>query len=60
MTCKHCNCEMVPGKALVPIYGGLPDFYGGSVVTVSPTGKTKLIDCLKCPKCGYSVSVGEE
>jgi len=60
MKCKRCNILMVKGKALENILSGIPDFIGDTqVCTLSPSGKTKLIDCLKCPECGYSVKVGE-
>lgn len=47
---------MKPSKAIAQTYGGSPDFPGGTVVTMSPEGPGKLIDCLKCEKCGHSVS----
>lgn len=47
---------MQPGKALIQtIRGGSPDL-GGEVMTFSAGGPGKLIDCWKCPACGWSVS----
>jgi len=49
---------MVPGKAIENTYVGLPDFIGDThICTVSPGGPGKLVDCLKCPSCGWSVTV---
>lgn len=56
--CKKCMVVMRPGKAIQQTYSvGAPDFPGDhEVVTVSAGGPGKLIDCLKCPKCGHSVT----
>ena len=56
--CKHCNGEMKPGKALQSTFNsGMPDFPGDkNVVTLSPGGPGKLIDCLKCSNCGWSMA----
>lgn len=56
MICYRCGGEMKPGKAIEQTYSGSPDFIGGAVVTMSPGGKGRLIDCLKCEKCGHSVT----
>ena len=56
--CRKCGGQMVDGTALVDIYGGVPDFTGGDVVTMSPTGKAKMLRCLKCETCGHSVTFG--
>lgn len=53
--CKHCHTSMAPGIAIEQTYTGAPDFPGGEVVTMSPGGPGKLIECLKCPQCGWSV-----
>ncbi|MGZ8158355.1 MAG: hypothetical protein ACXWT4_06055 [Methylobacter sp.] len=59
MNCKRCQGEMKPGKAIKNTLTGIPDFIGDDhVCTVSPGGPGKLIDCLKCPECGYSVTLG--
>lgn len=31
----------------------------GCVVTVSPDGTARQIECFKCHRCGYSVSKGQ-
>ena len=56
--CKHCNGDMKPGKALQSTFNsGMPDFPGDkNVVTLSPGGPGKLIDCLKCSNCGWSMA----
>lgn len=54
--CSKCGGALEPGIALVDINGGVPDFEGGEVVTMSPTGRAKIVDCLKCETCGHSVS----
>ena len=56
MKCRRCGGAMAPGVALAQTHGGVPDFPGGDVVTVSPSGPGRLIDCLKCEKCGHSVA----
>lgn len=59
MKCKRCNGEMKPGKAIEQTYTGIPDFIGGDVVTMSPGGPGRLIDCLKCVECGWSVTASK-
>lgn len=55
-SCVRCNTMLEPGKAMENTLVGIPDFIGDPYpVTVSPGGPGKLIDCLKCPTCGYSV-----
>lgn len=55
-TCKRCDEPMGHGKAIVSTSVGQPDFAAdGEVVTVSPGGPGRLVDCLKCPQCGLSV-----
>ena len=56
-TCKQCGGKMLPGKAIKETLTGMADFSGGEVVTVSPSGAGKLIDCLKCTQCGWSVTL---
>jgi hypothetical protein len=57
--CRKCGAEMLPGVALVNRLVGIPDFIGSrSVVTVSPDTKQPLqVRCLKCMRCGWSVTV---
>lgn len=57
--CKHCHTPMHTGLAIQQTYTGTPDFPGGEVVTMSPGGPGKWIDCLKCPQCGWSGTKGE-
>lgn len=54
MFCKKCYVPLERGQAMVSTWVGAPDFPGGAVVTLSPGGPGKLVDCLKCPKCGFS------
>lgn len=56
MNCKKCDGKMIKSQAIGRTWTGLPDFIGGSVVTVSPGGPGRLIQCLKCAECGWSVS----
>lgn len=53
--CKCCGGAMAPGQALEQTFAGIPDFPGGAVVTMSPRGPGKLVDCMKCENCGWSV-----
>lgn len=55
-TCRKCGGAMKPGKAIAQTWTGSPDFPGDNhCVTLSPGGAGKLIDCIKCEKCGHSV-----
>ena len=36
------------GIALIPNLSGIPDFEDGCVVTVSPDGTARQIECFKC------------
>lgn len=56
-TCKKCGGLMKPSTALDQTYTGTPDFAGSDeCVTMSPGGSGKLIDCMKCENCGWSVT----
>lgn len=56
-TCKKCGGAMAPGKAIAQTWTGLPDFPNDQrCTTISPGGSGKLIDCVKCTKCGWSVT----
>lgn len=60
MRCRKCDIEMLPGTAIQETLAGVPDFIGSNdVVTLSPGGNGKLVECLKCPQCGRSVTKGE-
>jgi len=55
--CRKCGGTMIPGKAIEQTLTGTPDFPGDTRgITMSPGGSGKLIDCLKCEKCGWSVT----
>lgn len=53
--CRKCAGQMRDGKAIMQGLTGVPDFADGEVVTMSPGGSGKLIDCRKCSDCGWSV-----
>lgn len=55
--CAKCGIQLVPGRAIEnTAVGGAPDFdESDMVVTMHVGGPGKMIDCLKCPGCGYSV-----
>jgi hypothetical protein len=55
-SCRKCGGKMFPGIALENTTTGSPDFIGGSVVTVSTSERANLVGCMKCEKCGHSVS----
>ena len=61
VSCKYCGHRMWPGIAMGQTWSaGIPDFPGQDVcITMSPGGPGRVIDCMKCPQCGYSVSIGE-
>jgi len=55
--CKKCGGTMKPGKAIEQTWTGTPDFPGDAhCVTMSPGGTGKLIDCMKCAECGWSMT----
>lgn len=57
IACKRCKTIMVDGKALAQTVTGSPDFPGDRRgVTLSVGGPGVLIDCLKCPSCGWSMT----
>jgi hypothetical protein len=51
-----CDGEMAQGFAMQQTCGGIPDFPGREVVTMSPGGPGRLIGCWKCVACGWSVT----
>ena len=53
--CRRCGGRMKPGIALEQTYTGSTDFPGGEVVTMSPGGPGRLVECRKCRECGWSV-----
>jgi len=56
--CPSCLVPMSDGIATEQTYGGTPEWPGADVVTMSTGGPGKLIDCLKCPICGFSTTKG--
>lgn len=61
--CRRCKVPMVVGKATEQTWVmGVPDFPGNTINSIGQTlnvgGPGKLIECLKCPKCGHSVTLG--
>lgn len=59
---RICNSAMTASKAIAQTFtSGLPDFPGQKYgITFSPGGPGKLIDCLKCQECGWSVTNPKE
>jgi hypothetical protein len=56
--CRKCGAPMQPGVAFAQTYSGSGDFGRDDVVTMSPGGPGRLIECLKCSGCGWSVTSG--
>lgn len=60
MYCPKCATQMSEGVAIQQTWvAGIPDFIGDTnptIQTMSPGGPGKLVDCLKCNTCGYSVT----
>jgi len=58
--CPFCNVALKPSIALAQTWvAGAPDFIGEtypSIQTMSPGGPGKVINCMKCPECGYSTT----
>ena len=63
MNCPRRDCDgiMSDGVYIAQTYAvGMPDFPGDSstlIRTMYPGGPGRLDGCLKCDKCGYSVTV---
>lgn len=54
---RKCGGEMKRGITMQNTLTGIPDFIGsGDVITISPGGSGKLIECRKCRDCGYSTT----
>lgn len=60
--CRRCGSEMRPGIAMgQTATPGVPDFPGDrEASTYSVGGPGKLMTCMKCPACGWSVTGGED
>lgn len=58
LVCRKCAGNMKTGQAMAQTFSaGRPDFPGDAHgVTMSPGGPGKLIECLKCEVCGWSVT----
>lgn len=54
--CRKCGGSMHEGLAIEQTFSGVADFPGKEVVTLSPGGPGRLIKCLKCEQCGWSVT----
>lgn len=56
--CYRCGVEMKSGTAIAQtMTGGMKDFDSDpGPVTFSVGGPGVVINCLKCPKCGHSIS----
>ena len=54
--CKKCKGDMKKSYAIQNTYRGIPDFAGHDVVTMSIGGRGYLIRCMKCTRCGWSVT----
>ena len=60
MNCKKCKIKLKEGTALINSLTGLPDFIGDKTIcTVSASGNASLHKVLKCPSCGYSITLGK-
>jgi len=58
VTCKKCGGAMAPGKAMQQTWTGSLDFPDEKhYVTISPGGSGKLIECMKCKGCGWSMTL---
>lgn len=54
-TCKRCGDRLRPGIAMQQTHTcGAPDL--GECVTFSPGGPGRLVQCRKCPACGWSMT----
>jgi len=59
-TCRRCGTVMQPGKAIEQTYRpGFEDFPGATDlrgITMSPGGSGRLVNAMKCPNCGHTVT----
>lgn len=62
--CKKCGGAMKASKAIQNTVVASPDFPGDTGkergCTLNYGGPGKLIDCLKCEKCGWSVTTARQ
>lgn len=55
--CRKCGGEMRPGAATEQTWrAGVPDLGGDEIRTMNPGGPGRIVECLKCSKCGWSVT----
>jgi hypothetical protein len=52
--CLRCRVKLEPGIAMVSTLVRSRDF--GEIITLNPGGPGRMVKCMKCPKCGYSVT----
>ena len=57
MICKTCNVPLVKSMALQnkTLYIESTDPFGSTLTTTLE--HAKLVDCMKCPKCGHAVTI---
>lgn len=57
-TCPRCNVPLVTGKVQKTASVSSPDFLGDPMSEGCTTNEVvvpgQLVDCWKCPQCGYS------
>jgi hypothetical protein len=56
LVCPRCDVPYVPGEAIEQTWTGRPEWPGDTIYTMTPGGAGRLVPCLKCPKCGHSVT----
>lgn len=54
--CCRCGGQMRQGVAMQSTLEGVSDFTDGAVVTVSEGGPGRIVRCMKCAACGWSVA----
>jgi hypothetical protein len=58
--CRRCDAPLVAGRAFQNELVGHPDFPGDTGWeagrTRSYSGEARLINVMKCPACGYSIT----
>lgn len=57
MICHKCNVEMVRGKAIEQTWVPTGEKWGDAE-WMKEGGAGRLVECLKCPACGRSVTDG--
>lgn len=54
--CRRCQAPMQPGIAIGQTVVGEPEWPNAPAVTLNHGGPGRLIECWKCPACGWSVT----